>query len=768
MNHHRAGSERPTPNVGMIQVVIATPERIGHFVIRSKLGEGGMGVVYSAQDERLGRPAAIKVIRSEEADPVASERFRREARAAAAVNHPNICQLYEIGEDDGRLFIAMELLEGESLDTTLEGGPLSPSDATSFTISILSALETLHDHDIVHRDLKPSNVFLTDRGVKILDFGLARTIPGCDLSSLSGDTLTMPGVIAGTPAYMSPERLLGHPFDERSDLFAVGAVLFEMLAGRPPFVGNNMSEIVHSILHDKPPVLTGSTPIPALADVISRALEKSPSDRYDTAGEMMEHLQSILQLADSGEVPHPRVVSRLIVLPFRMLRSDPEAEFLAIGLPEAISGSLSGLDSLVVRSTLAGMRYASDALDLESIAREADVDAVLTGTLLRADDELRVTAQLLEVPAGTVLWSQTTQVAFGGLFELQDSLSRRIVDSLSIPLTMREQQLLGRDVPASARAYEFYLRSNQVGRSRRSWETARDLYLESVGEDSRFAPAWAQLGRMYQLLANWGDPAIASDNLDLAAEAFERALSINPDLALAHSLYACLEIDLGHPDKATVRLVETARRHRADPELYAGLVHACRYCGLLEASVAAYERARRLDPNVQTTVCQTFAMMGDLHRAVETERTDEPLMRILLGLREGREEEVIAILRSKESDSAGHHLPGARAFLAALEGRHEEFRSALEAETLHIRDPEHLFYWSLMAAYSGQAEPALATLRRAVEGGFWCHTTMIREPWLERARSDPRFAEILEIAKARHIAAATAFREAGGERLLNL
>ena len=748
--------------------VSSTPERIGHFLIRSKLGEGGMGVVYAAQDERLGRPAAIKVIRSEGADPAAPERFLRESRAAAAVNHPNICQLYEIGEDDGQLYIAMELLEGESLETKLVGGPLPPSDATSLALSILAALEALHDHDIVHRDLKPSNVFLTDQGVKILDFGLARAIPGCDLSSLSGDTLTMPGVVAGTPAYMSPERLLGNPFDERSDLFAVGAVLFEMLAGRPPFVGNNMSEIVHSILHDRPPVLTGSNPIPALADVISRALEKSPADRYDTAGGMMDDLRSILQVGDSGEFPRPRVVSRLIVLPFRLLRPDDEAEFLAIGLPEAITGSLSGLDSLVVRSTLMGMRFASEAPDLQEIAEQADVDAVLTGTMLRADAELRVTAQLLEVPAGTVLWSQSTEVAFGGLFELQDSLSRRIVESLSIPLTMREQQLLGRDVPASARAYEFFLRGNQLGHRRGSWETARDLYLESVSEDSQFAPAWAHLGRLYRLLANWGDSAVAQDTLGRAEEAFKRALSINPDLALAHSLYAYLESDLGRPDKALVRLVETARRHRADPELYAGLVHACRYCGLLEASVAAHERARRLDPNVQTTVCQTFAMMGDLQRAVENEHTDEPLMGVLLGLRQGREGEVMEILKSKESDSTVHHLPAVRAFLAALEGRHEEFNSALEAEAEHIRDPEHLFYWSLMAAYSGQVESALDTLKRAVDGGFWCYTTMSREPWLEQAREEPRFAEILATARAKHLGAAAAFHEAGGDRLLNL
>ena len=743
------------------------PGRIGHFQILSKLGEGGMGVVYAAEDERLGRPVAIKMIRNAGTDAVARERFRREARAAAAVSHPNICQLYEIAEDQGELYIAMELLEGESLAAKLDSGPLSPPEALPFTLTILAALESLHDHGIVHRDLKPSNVFITDQGLKILDFGLARTIPGCDLATLSGDTLTMPGLLAGTPAYMAPERLLGHSIDERADLFSVGVLLFEMLAGQTPFAADTLAGVVHAILHERPPVLAGSALVQALSGVIHRALEKNPADRYDTAGEMADGLRSATRLTDTGEAPQPRVVTRLIVLPFRMLRPDADTEFLAVGLPDAITDSLSGLGSLVVRSTLAGARFSSDAPDLKAIAVEADVDAVLTGTLLRADNELRVTVQLLDVPAGTVLWSRTTQVALGGLFELQDNLSRSIVRSLSIPMTMREERLLGRDVPASARAYEYYLRGNQLSTSRSSWQTARDLYLESVAEDSNFAPAWARLGRMYRLIANWGEPADASENLERAEEALGRALEINPDLPLAHSLYADLEIDLGRPQEAMLRLIKTTKRHRAEPELFAGLVHACRYCGLLDASVAAYEQARRLDPNVRTTVCQTFAMLGDFTRAVETERNDEPMMWILLCLREGREAEVVAELKRQESTALGHQS-GARALLSALEGRPEEFSAAFTAETQHIRDPEHLYYWALVAAHLGQVEQALDGLRKAVDRGFSCHATLSLEPWLESVRSDPRFDEILEVAAVHHESAKEAFFTVGGNQLLSL
>lgn len=744
------------------------PERMGHFLIRSKLGEGGMGIVYAGQDERLGRPAAIKVIRETVADAVARERFRREARTAATVNHPNICQLYEIDEHEGQLFIAMELLEGESLGARLESGPLPPQEAVSVALSLLAALETLHDNGIVHRDLKPSNVFLTEQGVKILDFGLARTLPGCDLATLSGDTLTLPGLIAGTPAYMAPERLLGHPIDERSDLFSMGVLVFEMLAGTTPFASQTVAEVVHAILHERPPVLAGSALTQALSRVIHRALEKDPLDRYDTASEMTDDLKSVMRLADSGPVATPHIVTRLIVLPFRMLQPDPDTEFLAMALPDAITSSLSGLGSLVVRSTLAAARFSREDPDLRAIAIEADVDAVLTGSLLRAGDEIRVSIQLVEAPVGTVVWSKTEQVALGGLFELQDDLSRNIVRSLSIPMTFREQQLLGRDVPANPRAYEYYLRGNQLSESRSSWLTARDLYLECVAEDSHYAPAWARLGRMHRLMAKWGAPAEAAANLERAREAFRRSLEINPDLAVAHGLYAYLEIDLGESEQAMLRLIKTAERHPAEPELFAGLVHACRYCGLLEASVAAHEQAQRLDPNARTSVCQTFAMMGDFGRALEAERSDEPMMWILARVREGREAEVVQELRRQDPQSLGHHLPGARALLSVLESRDSEFAAELETQATQIRDPEYLYYWALMAAYSGQVDRAVDILERAVELGFACYVTLVEEPWLESVRRESRFVGILADAKARQEKAAAAFLAAGGNRLLNV
>jgi DNA-binding winged helix-turn-helix (wHTH) protein len=261
-------------------------------------------------------------------------------------------------------------------------------------------------------------------------------------------------------------------------------------------------------------------------------------------------------------------LTRLIVLPFRMLRPDPEMDFLAFSLPDAITSSLSGLESMVVRSSIVASRFAGE-VDPKALAAEADVDVVLSGSLLRSGDRLRVSTQLTEVPGGKLLWAQTSEVALGDMFQIQDELAMRIVDSLALPLTAREHTLLKRDVPSSARAYELYLRGNQLGHDSKQWAAARDFYVRCVEEDPGYAPAWARLGRIHHVMAKWlGTDAAA--NLDRAGVAFKRALEINPDHPLAHKFFAQLEIDFGRAEEAMARLLRQART--ADPELFSGLV----------------------------------------------------------------------------------------------------------------------------------------------------------------------------------------------------
>jgi serine/threonine protein kinase/tetratricopeptide (TPR) repeat protein len=736
---------------------------VGPYRITSKLGEGGMGVVYAAHDERLHRHVALKMISKAAADDRARDRLWREARAAASLNHPNVCQLYEVGEEKGELFLVMELLEGESLAARLLRGPLRCADAVQVALAILAALEALHRRGLVHRDLKPSNIFLTSHGVKLLDFGLARPIPPG--GGATATDITLEGMVTGTPAYMAPEQVLGQTVDARADLFAAGSLLFEMLCGHPPFTGDSIVRVLHAITAEQPPALGGSPAIVAVDRVIHRALSKNRDDRYQTADAMAQDLRATLLVADSGITPTARPMTRLIVLPFRILRSDPETDFLAFSLPDAITGSLSGLDSMIVRSSIVASRFGGEAQDVRTIADEADVDTVLTGTLLRAGDELRVTTQLVEAPDGTLVWSQTSQLPLGDLFRLQDDLASRIVESLSLPLTTREQRLLKHDVPASAKAYEFYLRANQLATNYSKASLARDLYLECLQEDPRYAPAWARLGRVHRILAKFFDTN-PEEGLHRAESAFIRALEINPDLSVAHDLYAHLEVDLGRAQHAMTRLLERAQSRTNDPELFAGLVHACRYCGLLDASLAADERARRLDKQIRTSVVQTHFHLGNYQR-VHDMCADEPAAYLdgLALVMLGREQEAVVTLRKAEQVGARKFNESLRML---LEGHRAEGLAAMRTLLSGFRDPEGPYVIARQFAHYGDSATALALLARAVEEGYFAFSTMARDPWLDTLRDDPTFREILRHAEVRHREALAAFLQVGGDRLLGL
>ena len=727
-----------------------------------------MGVVYAADDERLHRQVAIKMILDVGADATARERFWREARAAAAVNHPHVCQLYDVGEADGQLYIVMELLEGQSLASRLDRGPVDLPEALTITLSILDALAALHERAIVHRDLKPSNVFLTKFGVKLLDFGLARPVASDQLATARD--LTLPGSVVGTPAYMAPEQLSGQPSDARVDLFTVGVVLYEMIAGNSPFAGANMIQTMHAILHDRPAVLTGSSNVAAVDRIIQRSLEKQPAARYQSAREMANDVRGAMSTSDvSGEVPMARAVTRLVVLPLRVLRSDPETDFMAFGLADAITSSLAVLESLVVRSSLAAAEFTEGPPDLKPLAREIDVDGVLTGTLMRAGDQIRVNAQLLEAPGGTVLWSESRQSPLGDLFAVQDDFTQYIVRSLSIPLTQREERMLKHDVPATPRSYEFYLRGNECARDRATWLVALDLYKQCVDEDPNFAPAWARLGRMQRLNAIYVESEKADEHLAEAETSFKRALELNPDLPLAHSLYAYLEVDFGRAKESMLRLVDLAKHHRADPEIFAGLVHACRYCGLLDASIAAYEKAHRLDPNVRTSVCHSYWYAGQLERAVETDNAaDGRFMKLLAELRHGKIDQVLSVLTSLGSHDRSMYGSGWQRLVAALTGDKATFNEGLDDEVATMRDPEGIFYWALMAMLLGDTDRVIALLRITLERGWFCHQAIAMEPLLDDLRSDSRLLDIVREMESRQREAAAAFVAAGGERLIGL
>ena len=758
-------SEKQLDNTSREEVL---PARIGRYTIEGKLGEGGMGVVYAARDDRLERTIALKTISSVTTDDTARQRLWREARAAASVNHPNICQIYEIGEDGGQLFIAMELLEGESLAERLRPGPLTASQSMPIALEILTALSALHARGIVHRDLKPSNVFLTAHGVKLLDFGLAR--PELE-GSLGGEiAVTRTGVVMGTPRYMAPEQAGGEAVDLRSDLFAAGAILFEMLAGRPAFNGRTVAEVLHATRYEQPPALTGSPAVAAVDRVIRRAMAKRPADRPVSAAAMAEELRAIRGIESGATRALAQTLTRLVVLPFRVLRSDPETDFLAFSLPDAIANSLSGNPSLIVRSSAVAARFGAETPDLSALAAEADVDRVVIGTLLRSGDQLRATAQLIEAPGGTLLTSQTVDSSMGDLFRLQDDIARRVSDALSLPLSGRRASTAA-DAPQDARAYELYLRANEIARTYDGLPAARDLYQRCLELDSGFAPAWAQLGRCHRVIGKYVEAT--PDSEARAEDAFRRALALNPRLTIAHKFYANLEADIGQAHGALVRLLGEAARHGNDPELFAGLVHACRYCGLFEQSIAAHAEARRLDPNIPTSVEQTLLMTGAIDRILAVEPhpvvagADDGIRVIGLGLAGRRDEARRKLLEMRTS-----RIPVFSTWIeyltAWLDKRPADMMPKMSVfNTLKIRDdPEAIFQEGWLLCDVGEHEAGLGYLRRAVGKGYFVASTLSGRPQFDALRSDPAFRALVEEAEAGRQRALAAFHEAGGARLI--
>src|SRR5215831_8430192 len=468
---------------------------------------------------------------------------------------------------------------------------------------------------------------------------------------------------------------------------------------------------------------------------------------------------------ESAGPERPDSPTRLIVLPFRMLRPAAQTDFLAFSLPDALTNSLSGLESLVVRSSLVASRFGGDAMDPRKIGTEAGVDVIVSGTLLHAGDGIRVSSQLTDASAGTLLWSHTTQVSVGDLFQVQDELVQRIVDSLSLPLTARERRMLHSDVPASTRAYEDFLRANQLSLDAKQWSVARDLYERCVEDDPRYAPAFARLGRIRHVMAKYLETG-RREELDQAETALRRALELNPDLALAHKLYAQLEVDLGRAHDAMVRLVGRARS--ADPELFAGIVSTCRYCGLLEASLAGAARASRLEPGIRTSVPHTWFLQGDHERVARTKLHENPYV-VSISLGElGRQQEAISALRELEKTTWTRMRDFMVAARTLLEGDDAQSVAAVNRIVASdFRDPEGLFYLARHLARLQQVPPALELFERVVEGGFFCFPAMTHDPWLDPLRKKPAFAKRLRQAETQHREAVAAFIELQGERVLS-
>jgi eukaryotic-like serine/threonine-protein kinase len=731
-----------------------------------------MGVVYAGFDETLQRDVAIKLLRSEAAR---SSALLREARAAARIKHPSVCTIYEVGEHEGVPFLVMELLDGETVAARLERGTQGPFEACAILVPALEALEALHAEGLVHLDIKPANIFITSRGVKLLDFGLARALSAGDSTA----TRSSAGALAGTPAYMAPEQIRGEAVDARTDVFAAGVLLFELVTGERPFRGATFVDVLQAVLTEHPPALSGSAALVAIDRAVQRAMAKAPVDRFASAAAMATELRRIADLPRDAQPAQIKRLKRVAVLPFRLLRPDPDIDFLRLGLADALGSSLAGHDDMVVRSALALPASVSDTDDVQRAGRQLDADFVLTGTLLRSGTRVRVSAQLVDVGTGHAAWAQQTDGSLDDLFELQDNIACTMMSSMPFAKARSRDSA---EIPRSEVAYRLYLQANQLARQPQTWLAARSLYRESTAADNRFAPSWAGLGRLERVVAKYQvDGADVALGYTTAEDALQRALGLSPDLPQAHYHYAQLEADTGRTEEALSRLLRRLRIRRTDPEIYAGLVLVCRYCGLLTASVAAHESATTLDPAIKTSIGLTRLALGDLEGALKS-ATDEVDVDLAILALDGlsRRDEALALARrpTPRISDRDNVAPMRQALLAYLEGRTDDALAAVHAtygvdpENDHawprFPDGEDVLWMARFYTRLGHLRLGLAGFRAAVDQGYFCIQQFEADRWLDPIRSEPAFAAAMSAARTRHEHALAVFADEGGSGLLGV
>jgi serine/threonine protein kinase/tetratricopeptide (TPR) repeat protein len=582
--------------------------RLGPYEVLALLGAGGMGEVYRARDTRLGRDVAAKVLPAEFADdPDRLRRFEQEARAASALNHPNILVVHDLGTHEGAPYLVTELLEGESLRTRLRVGALPVSTAIDFADQMARGLAAAHEKGIVHRDLKPENLFITRDGrLKILDFGLAKLLrsPQQAAAASTVASATQPGTMMGTAAYMSPEQIRGQEVDHRADIFAFGCVLHEMLSGEQPFAGTTAADTLAAILTRDPRPLADRQPdVPAALDVVVlRCLEKRPEDRFDTARDVAFALAAAAQprkqagTADSR--PPLQELPSIAVLPPVNLSADPEQEYFCDGIAEEIINALAHVEGLRVVARTSSFAFKDRAQDIREIGRSLDVSTVLEGSVRKAGDRLRITAQLINVADGYHLWSERFDRRLEDVFAIQDEIALAIVENLKVKLLSGERASIVRRRTYNLEAYDAYLKGLFEWNKMTPAGFARccELFRQAIRLDPEFAPAYAQLADSMTSPSWWADQP-PTEALAHAIPLAERALALDPNLAHGHSV-------LGHSRAFFERnRVAGERSLRRAAELAPNDALAQTYLGLFlmaqgggEEAVGRARLALRLDP----------------------------------------------------------------------------------------------------------------------------------------------------------------------------
>ncbi len=793
---------------------------ISHYKILEKIGEGGMGVVYKALDIKLDRVVALKFLPEHQLfDPVAKTRFIQEAKGASAINHPNITAVYDIDEFEGKSFIVMEYIEGKSLKELAAEG-LQLSQVLDIGIQIAEGLNAAHKKEIVHRDIKSDNIMLTKENVvKIMDFGLAK---------LKGVTkLTKTGSTMGTVGYMSPEQAQRGEADYRSDLFSLGIVLYELITGKLPFQGGHEAAVIYSICNEEPePLARYKREVPeGLQRIVDKALKKDRSLRYQIAAEASADLQAVskeLQVL-SGKKPFPQKMdqrknkvylftgiailliataafyfwqdaqkktsatkggeklTKLAILPFESLRKDPATDFLGFSLADQIITKLGYVQSIVIRPSSAVQKYNPAAMDLPKVARELDVEVVLTASYLKEGDHLRLNAQLVNVRRNEVVWQEVFDIHYSDIFSVQDTISRKIINGLKLHISNVEASRLSRDIPTNPLAYEYYLRALAFPwTTTADMEVAMQLLQKSVELDSGFAPAWAQLGHCFRLYGH--DAGEDGGYFKLSETALRRALSINNELPYA--LYSLGEhyAEMGRVEEGVVLLQRAINVNPKAGGLFQGLGYTYRYAGLLDLSMQAYERSKTLDSSFwnlgfsQNQITKSLIHIGDYPAAVasaEKVASYRKLMGQTLLVQElfylG-----MAYYYARDWNKAFQIFDSCfvlektntwslfgQAYKAATQGNQKRLAELIETlEARNILDPEMSYRLVHFYCFAKQPEKALKALRISVEGGFFNYPYISTDPFLESIRATKEFQTILSSMKTRHLA----FKQRFGEK----
>ena len=791
---------------------------VSHYQIVCLIGAGGMGRVYRAHDQRLDRDVAIKTLAPEVIpNPRSLQQFEQEARAASALNHPNILTIYDVGEFQGVRYIVSEFVDGPTLSEKLSKGPLDVAQALNIVIQVAGGLVAAHAAQIVHRDIKPENLVVRADGlVKILDFGIAklseeRRTMRMSAAQPSAGAHSHTGSIIGTAKYMSPEQARGQRVDGRTDIFSLGTVIYEMVAGKAPFQGDTDSDVVAEILKTDPPPLDQAAPgVPeGLSRIVSKAIRKNRDERYESAAQLLADLTSLREdlsfraklsnisppgspwrtrrailaslavagtlgagflawrsLPHSGAAPRPR---SLAILPFRNIRPDPASDFLGFSLADAIITKLGSISLLSVRPSSAVARYRNQEVDLREAGRALSVDTVLTGSYFKEGRELRITAQLVDVKALNILWRDTIDVPYDNLLAVNDRVAEKIISELALNLSPTEIENLKLDNPGNQAAYEDYLRGVDLY-AMNDFESSIAMLEKSTALDPAYSPAWTHLGRAYE--ANASLQFGGREQYRKAQAAFERALRLNPAAIEPRVDMANLLTDTGRFEDAVPLLRAALESNRNSASAHWELGYAYRFGGLLEDSERECETARRLDPSVKigSSAINAYFYLGRYDQWLAS----LPLMNsayILFyrGLGEfyqGNYTDAAARFeRAYDLDPALLQADIGKALWFELGHKNAsgiQLLREVESKILDrgVTDAEGIYKVAQAYALLGDKPAALRLFRQTIQGGFVCYPYFQSDPLLANIRQEPGFTDLMEQARRRSMAFQSRFSPA--------